>query len=191
MSLGLPTGSHRPTGGPDTLYIHPLVGVLVHADVRQSTKMSVDARTVTSKDATLLNNGFGASWIPDLLGYGLASGVALLADVGVLTGLVKLAHWPYLAAASLAFIAGAAVAYVLSVRFVFKHRQTVRRTVEFSSFVGLGLAGLVVNAAVMFIAVSGAGLALVPAKVLAAGATFTTNFTLRRQMLFAPARKRP
>lgn len=153
--------------------------------------MSVDARIATSKAPALLSSVLGTSWIPELLGYGLASGVALLADMAVLTGLVKVAHWPYLAAASLAFIAGAAVAYLLSVRFVFHHRHTVRRTVEFSSFVGLGLAGLVVNAAVLFVAVSGAGLALVPAKVLAAGATFTTNFTLRRQMLFAPARKRP
>ena len=153
--------------------------------------MSVDARIVTPKDPTLLNSDLGTSWIPELLGYGLASGVALLADMGLLTGLVKLAHWPYLAAASLAFIAGAAVAYVLSVRFVFHHRHSVRRTVEFSSFVGLGLAGLVVNAGVMFVAVSAAGIALVPAKLLAAGATFTTNFTLRRQLLFAPARKRP
>ena len=153
--------------------------------------MSVDAPIITSKEPTLLSSGLGARWIPELLGYGLASGVALLADIGVLTGLVKLAHWPYLAAASLAFIAGAAVAYVLSVKFVFHHRHTVRRAAEFSSFIGLGLASLVVNAAVLFVAVSGAGLALVPAKVLAAGATFTTNFTLRRQILFAPARKRP
>jgi putative flippase GtrA len=128
--------------------------------------------------------------IPELLGYAWASGVALLVDVTVLAVLVKRAYWPLLAAASLAFIAGATVAYLLSVKFVFRHRQVPRRPLEFGYFVGLGLVGLAVNDAMLFVAVSGAGLGLVVAKVLAAGATFATNFTLRRQMLFAPARVR-
>jgi putative flippase GtrA len=147
--------------------------------------MPVDAQTLAPK-TSLFSRSMGASWMPELFGYGLASGLALLADMGTLAALVTQAHWPYLAAASLSFIAGAAVAYLLSVRFVFRHRHIERRTVEFSSFVGLGLVGLVVNAAVLLVAVSGAGIALIPAKVLAAGATFTTNFALRRQMLFAP-----
>jgi putative flippase GtrA len=74
----------------------------------------------------------------------------------------------------------------LSITFVFRYRQVEGRALEFGSFVGLGLVGLGVNAAVLFVAVNGAGVELIPAKVLAAGATFTTNFTLRRQMLFQP-----
>jgi putative flippase GtrA len=128
--------------------------------------------------------------IPELLGYALASGVALLVDTTVLAILVKWADWPLLAAASLAFLSGATVAYLLSVKFVFRHRHIERRPLEFGYFVGLGLVGLAVNDTMLFVAVSGAGLGLVVAKVLAAGATFTTNFTLRRQILFAPVRMR-
>lgn len=128
--------------------------------------------------------------MPELLRYALASGAALLVDIAVLAVLVKRAGWPLLAAASLAFLAGATVAYLLSVKFVFRHRHIERRPLEFGYFVGLGLIGLAVNDMMLFAAVSGAGLGLIVAKVLAAGATFATNFTLRRQMLFAPARMR-
>jgi putative flippase GtrA len=126
----------------------------------------------------------------ELVGYALASGAALAVDMAILASLVKLAHWPYLLAASLSFFSGATVAYLLSVKFVFRHRQVGKRPLEFSYFVGLGLLGLAVNAATLFVAVSGAGLDLMLAKLLAAAATFLTNFTVRRQMLFAPARMR-
>jgi putative flippase GtrA len=145
----------------------------------------IDTPTPPASSASPLRN-----LIPELLGYTLASGVALLVDVTVLAALVKQADWPLLAAASLAFIAGATVAYLLSVKFVFRHRRIERRPWEFGYFIGLGLVGLAVNDAMLFVAVSGAGLGLVVAKVLAAGATFATNFTLRRQILFAPVRMR-
>jgi putative flippase GtrA len=128
--------------------------------------------------------------LPELLGYGLASTAAFAVDVSTLEVLVKLAGWHYLPAASLAFIAGGIVAYLLSVRFVFRFRQIRSGALEFSCFVALGVVGLVVNAAMMFIAISGAGLELFAAKLLAAACTFATNFVLRRQVLFAPARSR-
>jgi putative flippase GtrA len=139
---------------------------------------------IETAPALVSSRGALPGWVRELFGYGLASGVALLADTAILTTLVKLAHWPYLVAASLAFGTGAIVAYLLSITFVFRYRQVEGRALEFGSFVGLGLVGLGVNAAVLFVAVNGAGVELIPAKVLAAGATFTTNFTLRRQMLF-------
>jgi putative flippase GtrA len=120
--------------------------------------------------------------------YGLVSAVALAVDVSVLQGLVKAAGWHYLLASAVAFGAGATVAYLLSVRFVFKSHQIDNRPLEFGYFVALGLAGLLVNAGALFVAISAAGVGLVTAKLLAAVCTFATNFTLRRQLLFAPSR---
>jgi len=57
---------------------------------------------------------------------------------------------------------------------------------EFGYFVALGAAGLLVNTTALFVAVGLAGLNLLAAKMLAAGCTFATNFTFRRQLLFAP-----
>jgi len=132
--------------------------------------------------------------IPKLLsevwGYGIASVVALAVDTGVLYTFVHQFGWHYLPASAVAFLAGATVAYLLSVRFVFGFHQLRNRPQEFASFVALGLAGLLVNAVVISAAISGAGLGLITAKVVAAGCTFATNFTLRRQLLFAPPKAR-
>ena len=123
-----------------------------------------------------------------VFGYGLVSAIALAVDVAVLQGLVRMAGWHYLVASALAFGAGATVAYALSVRFVFESHRVANRSLEFGYFVALGLAGLLVNAGALFVAVSAAGLSLVTAKLLAAACTFATNFTLRRQLLFSPSR---
>jgi len=54
------------------------------------------------------------------------------------------------------------------------------------SQLGQGLVGVAVNAGVLFIAVGTIGLGLTTGKLMAAGCTFITNFTLRRQLLFSP-----
>jgi putative flippase GtrA len=122
----------------------------------------------------------------ELFGYGLASAAALAIDISILQALVYLAGWHYLPASAVAFICGSAVAYLLSVRFVFRFRQVENGALEFGYFVGLGAAGLAVNAAALFVSISAAGLNLFTAKLVAAACTFGTNFALRRQLLFAP-----
>jgi putative flippase GtrA len=122
----------------------------------------------------------------EVLGYGLASGIALAADTAILEGLVKLGGWHYLPASAVAFATGSVVAYLLSVKFVFRFRRVTNNLLEFGYFAALGVAGLLVNAAALFVAVSLAGLSLLVAKLLAAGCTFVTNFTFRKQLLFAP-----
>jgi putative flippase GtrA len=119
-------------------------------------------------------------------GYGLVSLVALAVDTSVLYACVNMAGWHYLPASVLAFAAGATVAYLLSVRFVFRFRQLRNSSLEFASFLALGLVGLLVNAAALFTAISAVGLGLITAKMFAAGCTFAANFTLRRQFLFSP-----
>ena len=124
--------------------------------------------------------------LTEIGGYGLVSALALAVDTSVLYACVNVAGWHYLPASVLAFSAGAVVAYVLSVRFVFRFRQLHNASVEFASFVALGLVGLLVNAAALFVGISTVGLGLITAKMFAAGCTFAANFTLRRQFLFSP-----
>lgn len=126
--------------------------------------------------------------LSELAGYGAVSGVALALDIATLEVLVKVAGWHYVPAAVAAFFAGGVLAYHLSVRYVFTGRQLANRSLEFGSFVALGVVGVVVNVAILGLTVGQLGLDLLPAKLLAAGGTFTTNFVLRRQLLFAPAR---
>jgi putative flippase GtrA len=121
----------------------------------------------------------------ELLGYGAASAIALAVDVSILKTLVEVAGWHYLTASVVAFICGGLVAYALSVRFVFRQHRVHRRSLELTCFLALGTAGVAVNALVLSLAISVAGLGLVTAKICAAGCTFATNFALRRNLLFA------
>jgi putative flippase GtrA len=119
-------------------------------------------------------------------GYALASAAALAVDTSVLYALVQGVGWNYIPASVAAFSAGAVVAYLLSVRFVFPMRKLHNPYVEFISFLTLGLAGVLVNVVALRVAIGAVGLGLVTAKMLAACCTFATNFTLRRQLLFSP-----
>jgi putative flippase GtrA len=120
----------------------------------------------------------------EALGYGAASLCALAVDMGTLWTLVHFFSWNYLAAATASFLTGAVVAYLLSVKIAFTERRLRDRRAEFASFVGIGTIGIAVNAGVMSIAVRYFGLHYIIAKCVAAGFTFTCNFTARRQMLF-------
>jgi putative flippase GtrA len=124
------------------------------------------------------------TFLREAVGYGAASLCALAVDMAILWTLVHFFSWDYLAAATASFLAGAVVAYLLSVKIAFKeHRLRDRRT-EFASFVGIGTIGIAVNAGIMSIAVRYFGLHYIIAKCVAAGFTFTCNFVARRQMLF-------
>ncbi|MEJ1960440.1 MAG: GtrA family protein [Gammaproteobacteria bacterium] len=106
--------------------------------------------------------------IREIGGYGLASAVGLGTDMALLALLVTVFHLHYLAAASISFICGGAAVYALSVRWVFGHRRVNSRALEFSSFIVLGLAGLLVNAAVMHVAITTLALNFMLGKLLAA-----------------------
>lgn len=123
-------------------------------------------------------------FVREALGYGAASIGALGVDVGVLWILVHYFSWGFVTAATASFLAGAVVAYQLSVRLAFKQHRLRDRRAEFAGFVGIGTAGLAVNAGVMSLAVRVFGLHYLIAKCVAAGCTFTCNFVARRQLLF-------
>lgn len=120
----------------------------------------------------------------EALGYAAASACALAVDVAILWTLVHFFAWGYLAAATVSFLAGACVAYGLSVTLVFKRRRLRDRRAEFAGFVMIGAVGVAINAGVIYFAVRYLGLHYLIAKGIAAGFTFTCNFLARRQILF-------
>ena len=113
--------------------------------------------------------------------------LALALDVCVLHTLVAFCGWHYLPAATLSFTAGVVLAYGLSVRFVFQHRRLTSKATEFAAFALVGIAGLVINAAVIAFAVEILGQHYLTGKGLAAGTTFLFNFAVRRRLLFTPS----
>ncbi len=117
--------------------------------------------------------------------YFLASLAALLVDMLVLSVCLRIFDIDLRWAAAVAFLAGAVVAYILSIRWVFTERAYgAMPLVELSSFLGIGLAGLGITQLILWIGVS--ELQFVPelVKVAAAGATFIFNFLARKSLLF-------
>jgi len=121
-------------------------------------------------------------------GYGLASLCALAVDTAILWTSIEYLNLPVLGAATLSFLAGACVAYLLSVRLAFQEHRLGSRRQEFAVFVALGTLGLGLNVCVIDITIRYFGLHVMIAKCVAAGCTFTCNFVTRRQLLFVSSR---
>lgn len=119
----------------------------------------------------------------EFLRYLAVSGVALVVDAVSLLLAANFVH--YLWAATFGFVLGAATSYLLSVRWVFRHRRLAAfPKTEFAAFAAVGVAGLGVNNLVIYAAVEHAGSGLLMAKAIAAAFTFTFNFGLRKWGLF-------
>jgi putative flippase GtrA len=118
----------------------------------------------------------------ELVRYGLVSVAALIVDFGCLLLLAHFFH--YLLASCISFTLGGVMAYVLSVTFVFERRRVNSVPTELGAFIALGLVGLAVNTAVIAMAMNYWALTLALSKIMAAGATFTCNFALRKWLLF-------
>lgn len=121
----------------------------------------------------------------ELLRYFAVSAVALAVDIAVLLLAANFVH--YLWAATFGFLLGAATSYLLSVRWVFRHRRLAAfPKTEFAAFAAVGVAGLGLNNLAIYVAVEHVGLGLLAAKAVAAMLTFSFNFGLRKWGLFRP-----
>lgn len=121
----------------------------------------------------------------ELLRYLAVSGAALAIDTAGLLLAANFVH--YLWAATFGFLLGAATSYLLSVRWVFRHRRLAAfPKTEFAVFATVGVAGLGLNNLAIYAAIEYAGLGLLAAKAVAAVLTFSFNFGLRKWGLFRP-----
>jgi putative flippase GtrA len=119
--------------------------------------------------------------------YFLASAGALAIDFAVYVGLVQLGM-SYLVAAPVGFAAGLAAVYLISTRWVFRERRFADSSMEFLLFALIGIAGLLLNEAVIYAATDGMGVPYWLSKFLSAGIVFVFNFGLRKALLFTTSR---
>lgn len=126
----------------------------------------------------------GSRILMDCMRYGLVSALALACDWGVLVALVAVGV-EYLVAAAAGFCVGMAAAYALSVRFVFPRRRAVSREAEAGGFFAVGIVGLLLTLALLFLFVSRLGIPVALAKAPTAAMVFLFNALCRRGLLFA------
>lgn len=116
--------------------------------------------------------------------YALGAAAAFAVDFTLLWTLVAAAGMHYLLAATLSFLAGTVVVYVVSVRHAFRYRRVADRRLEFGWFAAIGAAGILLNLTLMYALVEWLTLHYLSAKVGAAGVSFVANYGSRRWFLF-------
>lgn len=122
----------------------------------------------------------------DLTRYFAASGIALAVDLATLSACLRLLHFSLGWSASIGFTIGALVAYLLSIRWVFRQRAFADApAVEFLAFVGIGIAGLGITQLLLWLGVIQMHLLPELVKLAAAVVTFAFNYLVRKTLLFA------
>jgi len=148
--------------------------------------MSLAAASGSAARAGILAPG-RAQLVVDLVRYAASSAAALALDYGLLLTLSRGLGVHYLLASAVGFLSGLALAYALSVTFVFRGRRTLAASSEFAGFAAIGAAGLALTQLSLLCLVGGLGVPIALAKPVTALAVFVFNFGLRRAMLFAPS----
>lgn len=119
-----------------------------------------------------------------LFRYIFVGGTAFVVDFGLLWGLTEYCKLHYLLAAALSFVAGLIVNYTLSIRWVFCEYLLNSRVVEFLGFAVIGLVGLGLNEAIIWVATEWLHCHYIISKIISAAVVFFWNFMARKYLLF-------
>jgi putative flippase GtrA len=119
-----------------------------------------------------------------LFRYTFVGGIAFVVDFGLLFFLTAYAGLYYQYSAAISFIAGLAVNYLISIKWVFNaSNQNRNRLVEFLIFAVVGLIGLGLNALIIYIFTELAHVYYLLSKIISTIIVFLWNFLARRYSL--------
>lgn len=116
--------------------------------------------------------------------YFAAGLLALCIDFSLYVALTEVLGWHYLASATVAFCAGLATIYVLSVRWIFRKRSVERGVHEFALFAVIGAVGLLLTAIILYALTDVLGIDYRLSKIASAAMVFLFNFGCRKYFLF-------
>jgi putative flippase GtrA len=119
----------------------------------------------------------------ELARYFVASAIALGVDTGLYALGLRL-HLGYQVAAVLGFVGGLSVAYLISIRWAFRTRRLGNARIEFAVFAVIGVLGLLLTEALLWLQIDVLAVGPLPAKLVAACGVFLFNFGARKCVLF-------
>lgn len=125
--------------------------------------------------------------LQEFLRYLAASAAALALDTAVFDLGVRLGV-NFAVSACLGFSLGLMLIYTLSTRHVFSQHRVSDRRSEFALFALIGVAGLLLTEALLWILIRQLGAAPLTAKLISACGVFVFNFVLRKTLLFTARR---
>jgi putative flippase GtrA len=139
-------------------------------------------RTVPSTNGVRAETGHRT--VRQLLKTVVASQAAFWLDFGILALLTEAVGLHYLVSAAISFLAGTTLSYVLSVVWVFDTRRVSSKAAEYALFVLVGVVGLGLNEALLWVFTEPLGLHYLVSKFVAATLIFGWNFAARKLLLF-------
>lgn len=123
--------------------------------------------------------------LQQFISYVAVGGVAFVVDFGILYFLTEHIGIHYLASATAGFLAGLVVNYLLCISLIFDFRAVKQIPHEFGLFATIGIAGLLLNNALIWLFTELASCHYLLSKLIAACLVLLFNFTLRRRLLFS------
>ena len=116
--------------------------------------------------------------------YFFVGGFAFVVDFGLLYILTEYAGLHYLLSATLSFISGLLVNYVISCIWVFSNSKFKNRLVEFLFFAAIGVVGLLLNDVLIWLFTDCIGTHYMFSKIVAAAIVYLWNFFARKYLVF-------
>jgi len=116
--------------------------------------------------------------------YALSGGVAFIVDFLSLYFFTTFFQLHYLISAAISYLIGSAIHYILSILIVFPSSTLENRLAEFTIFALIGVIGLGMNEALMWIFTDRIGLYYLYSKLIATVFIFFWNFSTRKFILF-------
>ena len=113
--------------------------------------------------------------------FGVA-GIGYLVDFGSMIVAKEILHLHYLISATIGFILGLIVVYILSGRYVFGESKITSRKKEFLLFALIGVVGLGILNLLMWALTSGLHVNYLVSKILATIVVYAWNFFARRSL---------
>ncbi len=126
-----------------------------------------------------------SSWLLQLLRYFFVGGFAFIIDYSLLYFFTEYIGIHYLLSASISFIVGLIVNYLLSVKWVFTISKYDNKAIEFIIFGIIGIIGLGLNALLLWIATDLLHIYYMVSKIIVAGIIMLWNFICRKLILFS------
>lgn len=126
-----------------------------------------------------------SSLFDQFLRYLVVGGIAFVVDFGCLFTITEALGVHYLLSASIAFMAGLATNYVLSITWVFDTRRSQNGILEFAVFAGIGIIGLGLNALIMWVFTDLMLFHYLQSKIVSTAVVLLWNFLARKLLLFS------
>ena len=123
--------------------------------------------------------------IAQIMKFGVVGAIAFVIDYGLLVFLTEVFGVPYLASATVSFIASVVFNYAASMRYVFAPKEGMSRRREFAIFVVLSAIGLGINNACLWAGTDLLGIDYRISKIVVTAIVMVWNFVTRKLFLDA------